>query len=419
MGQSAHPALRRRAGALVATAALGAVSLTGCGSSVADATTTLAAAIGVTVIHSDGSTVAGVDGMHIDPGDVLHTGPGGRADLLTRSRHVYLGSSASLQVVNGAHEALRHGAVVVDAQHGPGLSLDVGGLTVTAADGTAVRAERSATVRVGALAGSTRVVSVAGRSLTVPALRQVVTGGDALSDRTTPLRLTDDDAEAHTVPDLVRADEALVSLARGIDGSGASTTHVVTASWQRPLAPTPPGVARSERVLPIVIAAAGSGDALRRYRAAVSYRTAGGSWGVVAALVGVVASNVVDELAVLERTAPAGRIGNVRQVLAALAASDATTRGGSGGTQVDGGGGNSGGGNSGGGGGGGGGDGSGSGSGPSTSPSPSPTGPVGQLTDTVDNTVGQVLKILPTPTPTPTGLLPSNLTSPLPLPLGP
>jgi hypothetical protein len=415
MGQSAHPAPLWRVCALVAASALGAVTLNGCASSVAAATTTLAAAINVTVVHSNGSAVAGVAGMRLDPGDLVRTGPGGRADLLTRTRHVYVGSDGSLQVLDGARDSLRHGAVVVDAQHGPGLRLDMGGLSVTAVDGTAVRAERSATERVGALAGSTRVVSVAGRSLTVPALRQVVTGGDALPDRATPLRLTDDDAEAHTVPELVRADEALIGVARGIDGTGPATARVVAASWQRPLAPTPTGVAPSERVLPIVIAAAGRGDALRCYHAAVAYRRAGGSWGVVASLVGVAASNVVNELAVLERTAPAGQIGDVRQVLAALAASDAASGGGGGATRVGNGGGNSGGGQ----GGGGSGSGGGSGGGPSSSPSPSPSGTVGQVTDTVNNTVGQVLSVLPSPTPTPSTILPTALTSPLPLPVAP
>jgi hypothetical protein len=418
MGQRAHPGRRRgRRRALLALAALGGgLGLTGCGSSVADASTTLTAAVDATVVHADGDAVAAVAGMQVDPGDVVRTGPAGRADLTTRSRNVYLGSQASLQVLDGAHEALRRGAVVVDAQHGPGLRLDIAGLTVTAADGSAMRAERSVTVRVGALAGDAHVLSAGGRSLTVPALHQVVTGGDALPDSTTPLRLTDDDGEAHAVPTLVRDDRALVNLARGIDGSSAGIARVVTASWHASLDSAPAGVARSERVLPVVIAAAADrGRSVADYRAAVGYRAAGGSWGVVAHLVGVPAVSVVDELAMLERSSPAGRIGDVRQVLAQLAAADGRSGSDGQNTGLSPGAGNG----DGTGNGTRNGDGSGSGPQPSTSPTPSPSGPADQVTGTVDDTVGQVLSILPTPSPSPTGLLPSTLTSGLPLPVAP
>ena len=403
MGQSAHPG---RAYALVAAAALVvATTVTGCSSSLASATTVLTGVVSTTVVHSDGTTAAGVSGLRLRPGDLVRTGPGGRAELVTRTRHVYLGSDASLQVVDGENQQLRHGALVVDAQHGSGLNLRVAGLEVTAPDGAALRAERSVTTRLGALAGTSHVVSSTGRALNLPALRQAVIGGDALPDATTPLRLTDDDGEAHAVPDLVHDDEALNGLARGIDGTGATTATVVTAAWHGPLSRTPSGVGRSERVLPVVIATAGpASDANRRYRSAVALRSAGGSWGVVAHLLGVAADRVVEELAFLEKTQKPGSIGDARQVLAAIArASVATGGAGQGGGSRPG---NTGGGGSGGSGGG--------GSNPTPSPTPSASqGPV----STIDQTVGQVLSLIPTPTSSPTGLLPSNLTSPLPVPL--
>src|SRR4051812_42383879 len=317
MGQSAHPGRTRAA--IAAAGVVAATTVTGCAGSLASATTVLRAVSGASVVHKDGSTAAAVDGLRLRPGDVVRTGTGGRAELVTRARHVYVGSQASVQVLDGEHQQLRHGAMVVDAQGGSSLSLRVAGLEVTAPAGTALRAERSVTVRLGALAGTSHVVSSTGRSLDLASLHQVVVGGDALPELTMPLRLTDDDGESHAVPVLVHDDESLVGLARGIDGTGAATARVVTAAWRGPTARTPAGVARSDRVMPVVIAAAGPRpDAVHRYRTAVSLRTAGASWGVVAHLLGVGASRVVDELAALQRTQPPGSIGNAQQVLAAI-----------------------------------------------------------------------------------------------------
>ena len=387
---------------IAAAGVVAATTVSGCSSSLSSAATVLSGVHAAVVVHTDGSTIAAVDGLRLRPGDVVRTATAGRAELVTRSRRVYLGSEASVQVLDGEHQQLRHGALVVDAQRGSGLDLRVAGLDVSAPAGTALRAERSVTVRLGALAGKSHVVSSTGRSLDLLSLHQVVVGGDALPDLTTPLRLTDDDGEAHAVPVLVHDDESLTGLARGIDGTGRATATVVTAAWRGPTARTPAGVARSERVLPVVIAAAGPpADAVHRYRSAVALRTAGASWGVVAHLLGVGAARVVDELAVLERTQKPGSIGNAQQVLAAI----------TGGAGL-GGGRQSGGGTGGGGGGGSGGGGGGNNPGPTPSPSGS-----GQPIDTIEQTVGQVLSLVPTPTPSPSALVPTDLVSPLPLPL--
>src|SRR4051794_14658516 len=226
MGQSAHPG--RTCAAIAAAGVIAATTITGCSSSLASATTVLAGVTGASVVHPDGSTAAAVNGLRLRPGDVVRTGPGGRAELVTRARQVYVGSQASVQVLDGEHQQLRHGAMVVDAQHGSGLSLRVAGVEVTTPAGTALRAERSVTVRLGgggavvpppagpalraersvtvrlgALAGRSHIVSSTGRSLDLPSLHQVVVGGDALPELTTPLRLTDDDGESHAVPVLV------------------------------------------------------------------------------------------------------------------------------------------------------------------------------------------------------------------------
>jgi len=413
MGQSAHPGRTRAA--IAAVGVVVATTITGCSNSLASATTVLTAVVAASVVHADGSTAAAVDGLRLRPGDVVRTGAGGRAELVTRARHVYLGSQGSLQVLDGGHQQLRHGALVVDSQHGAGLTLNIAGLDVTAPAGTALRAERSVTVRLGALAGGSHVVSATGRSLDLAELHQVVVGGDALPDRTTPLRLTDDDGESHAVPALVHDDQSLVGLARGIDGSGAATARVLTTAWHGPSIHAPAGVARSESVLPVVIAAAGpAAEAAHRYSSAVALRKAGGSWGVVAHLLGVGASRVVDELAVLQRTQKPGTLGNAQQILAAIV--DGAGRSGGGGTAGGGGSGGNGNGGGGGGSGNGGGGGGGGGGGDTPRPTPSPSS-TQQPLDTVSQTVGQVLSLVPTPTSSPTGLLPTNLTSPLPLPL--
>src|SRR3954469_5856368 len=370
MGQRAHPG---RTAVVCAAASLAALPvLTGCGSSVASATTTLHGGLGATVVHVDGSTRPGVEGLRLRPDGVVRTASGGRAELVTGTRTVYLGSSAALQVQDGARQVLRHGALVADAQRGPGLHLQVAGLDVDTPAGSALRAERSVTTRIAALAGSSEVTSSAGRRLAVAGLHQAMVGGDALPDLTSPLRLTDDDGEAHAIPDLVRDDETLNGLARGIDSTGPQTARVVTAAFGPLTAPR--GVGRSERLMPAVIAAAGSADgAKQRYDDATTDRKAGGSWGGVARLVGVRASGVVAALAAFERTQPPGQVGSVAAVLASAGLSTGNRPGAGSNGRHDNGGANGGGDTS------GNHNGGGSGGGGSPSPSPSPSGPGGQV----------------------------------------
>src|SRR2546423_8592141 len=109
MGQSAHLRLRlvpsraaRRVAIGTAASVAAALTVSGCAGSLASATTTLQGVIDVTVVHRSGIEVAAVEGLRLRPGDLVRTGPGGRADLVTRSRHVYLGSEGSVQVLDGA-----------------------------------------------------------------------------------------------------------------------------------------------------------------------------------------------------------------------------------------------------------------------------------------------------------------------------
>src|SRR5438309_5161087 len=92
MGQSAHPGRLRAAIAVGGVVA--ATTVTGCSSSLASAATVLSDVTAATVVHTDGSTAVAVNGLRLRPGDVVRTGPTGRAELVTRSRRVYLGSAA-------------------------------------------------------------------------------------------------------------------------------------------------------------------------------------------------------------------------------------------------------------------------------------------------------------------------------------
>lgn len=272
------------------------------------AVTSVAAASDAQIVHPDGRIAPATAGMPVRAGDVLQTGNTGSADLRTRSRDVYVGPNAAVFVRNGAEQQLRTGTVVVDAQRGPGLRLDVAGDRVAIPSGAATEAARSVTVRVGALAGTAVLTAATGRHLTIRPLSQAVVTGDALPTATTVLQLTDSPAEARAVPGLVHDDRALQTLAAGIDATAPATAAAVDAAWGGTLAPRPVGAPRSEAVLPVVIADATSvgGTAQQRYDRVVTWRRAGGSWGVVLHLLDGRTERVLATFAALSRANPAG-----------------------------------------------------------------------------------------------------------------
>src|SRR3954465_2903738 len=109
MGQTVHPG--RRTGWTAAAPALatmgGGLLLSGCSSSVAEAATTLHEPVGVSVVHPEGAVTPGGEGFRRRTGDVGPPSPTGRTELVTRSRVVYVGSQAGVQVVDGATQVLR------------------------------------------------------------------------------------------------------------------------------------------------------------------------------------------------------------------------------------------------------------------------------------------------------------------------
>lgn len=379
----------------------GGVLAAGCGTSpLGDAATTLRAARQVTIVAPDGRRSPGTAGTVVRPGDEIVTGPGGAAALVTRDRTVYLPAGSALRIGDGTHQSVQHGSAVVDARAGDGETVEVAGYRVAVPGGAATRIDGGVTLRVGTLVGAAAVTAPGGARLRIPALAQVLLGGDSLPAGTTALHLTDDAAEAAAAPALVRDDELLGDLARGLDGSGTATARTVQAAWQtgagasaqaRAAGRDAAGTRISDQVLPVVLArAAGAGPAVvSDYADAVRWRAQGGSWGVIAHRLGIGATRAADELAALQRL-PHG--GLARVVTAAVAAATRVGTAAAGGhagsagapgpsgsssspTRRTGG--------------------QGSGSNPTPTPSPSPSGPVQHLVGSVGKTVRKVLKSLP------------------------
>jgi hypothetical protein len=390
---------------LLVAAAGTVVVLTRGAAPLAQAPTAVAAAHDATVITADGRSTPARAGQRVPDGAVVRTGRSGSAELVTRRRAVYLEHSGAVAVINGGSQQLRTGDAVVDALNGPPLHLDLAGDDLSVPSGSATEAQRSVSVQVGSLAGPAEITSATGQRLAIPSLAQAVIAGDALPAATTPLHLNDDAAETAAVPALVSDDVTLNDFARGINSSGGAAVHVIETGWSGATSAMPHGVTSSERVLPMVIADATSGAGgtrQARYDRVVWWRRAGGSWGVVVALLKSDASAVEATFDTLQRHQPAGQIGTVSiQALshAAIRTGQAATKritgsrvsittpsappGGSGGGHHGG----------------------------NPTPTPTPTtGPVTKVVGTVQGVVGTVLGLLPvTPPPTPLPIPSSGL----------
>jgi hypothetical protein len=330
MGRTGHPAILLGVTSVLVAAVGTSVALTRGPGPVAKAPTTLAHVSHAQLLSPSGAAVPARSGQRVPNGAVVRTGRGGSAQLVTRGRVVYLAGSAALAVVNGAHQQLRHGRAVVDAQRGPGLQVDLAGDRLDVPDGSAVEATRQVSVVVGSLAGPSVITNASARRLTVPRLSQAAINGDALPTSTAPLHLTDDAVESQVVPTLVNDDEALKTLASGIDNSGPSTATVIQSAWRGTPVAQPAPMSRGDQVLPMVIASAtaGNGGTLQaRYHHVVSWRRAGGSWGVVLHLLAGNAAAVEQALTDLEQAQPAGQVGNPIRLAQAAAALPGTQSG--------------------------------------------------------------------------------------------
>jgi hypothetical protein len=318
MGRTGHSALIIGISASAVFGAGIAVTLTRGDGPVARAETTLGPVRDASVVSANGLSLAAHAGTLLASGDVVSTGPTGNAQLLTRGRITMLASNAVLAVRDGAHQQLRTGTAVIDAQEGPTLTLAIAGDTLVVPSGSATEADRAAAVRIGSLAGPAGVTNGSGRHLSLAPLWQATINGDALPGAPTPLQLSDvksvRDAEARAVPQLVADNLAMEALARGINSTGNSTAHVVEAGWSGTLVSRGVGVSRSDQVLPVVIADAttpAGGSAQERYDRVVGWRAEGGSWGVVIHLLSARAAQIADTLHSLQQTEKTGTVGKI------------------------------------------------------------------------------------------------------------
>ncbi|MGZ6791659.1 MAG: hypothetical protein ACXVFV_01810 [Mycobacteriales bacterium] len=255
----------------------------------ASAATTVASVRNAVIRLADGTERTAAVGDRLPRGAQLRTGTDGGAQLSTAGREVYVGALSTVDVRDGVSQSLERGQVMVDARRGPRLSLATRAGDVTAASGALVRVETLAVfLRTGVFDGAADVTPL-GRRLTtpVPALHQVQVPYAGTPGPVTALALRDDRWEARLAADLVGADQDLTRLADSLGGaSGAALVTAAPAALRT--TPAAPGAARGEQALAVALAQAATvgsdpADTLATISSARGY---GGSWGVIAALVG-------------------------------------------------------------------------------------------------------------------------------------
>lgn len=309
-------------GAVVLSAGLlASLALTALDRDTADAATVLTSARQVDVTLSDGTPVELADGDEVPRGATVTTKAGGAAQLTTRGREVLLGASTAVTVVDGARQELRRGLVLVDATDAPGVEVGTTAAAVRVAGDALTRLERGqAAVRVAVFRGDTDVRS-AGRAgtRTVEELFQVQVPYGGLTGSTTPLVLTGDAWEQRYALDLVQDDRGLRALSAGLDASATDAEAVLTtvpAGLRVAAVSADPGASRGETLVSYLLATAAERGGERvddRYSTVRGYRRAGGSWGVVAALVDAGAdgaSSALDALLAPDGTLVAGPEGD-------------------------------------------------------------------------------------------------------------
>ena len=280
------------AGLLAATLVAG-LALVARGPDPARAATFLTDPRAVTLTLVDGTATNPTGRTRVPSGATVSTAPGGSVGLSTADRTLLLGSDTAVTVLDGTRERLVRGLVMVDARRAGDLALDAGAATVRTPRGSLVRVERSLLLRVASFRG-TPTVQPTGRKTRadVTALHQVQVPYGGLPGRVTALALTRDGWERRFAQDLVTVDVDLNRLAAGLDGDASSRAAVaVPASFVAAL-PVPAGFTASEQALSYVVAQASRAPGLGAYARVRALRDEGGSWGVVAALVGADAAAV-------------------------------------------------------------------------------------------------------------------------------
>lgn len=389
--------------ALLAGVLLTAVGVAALRTDTASAETVLARGADAVVELPDGTSRPAVEGERVPLGATVRAGRTG-AELRTREREVHLGADTGVTVLDGVRQVLRSGFVLVDASDAPGLELRTDAGTVTSSDDSLVRVDGGPLVRVGVLRGDEAAVRAVDRRATtqVDTYFQVQVPRGGLPGSATPFVLSPgDEYEAKLASDLVAADTALNALASRLDAQGR-VGQVVLSSLREQVAPAADALG-SEHALGYLIAAAAPDDAAlaARYERVRSLRSAGGSWGIVAAIVDAGVGRVGAALdALLDPGTVPVVAGGTLDVGAALGlgsggsdsdaasgdgpGSDGPDSGGRSDTRDDGDGGTG-----------------------TTSPTPSPTaGPTQPVEEAVTTVVETILDLLPSPSPSSLPLLP-------------
>jgi hypothetical protein len=274
------------AGALAVLTASSVVVATHTGDAAA-ATTVVVSVRDAALQLADGTTRPLVEGDSIPRGGQVRTGPGGGAELRTEGRSTYLGALSTLDVLDGVRQSLRRGQSMVDSRRGPRLQLTTLAGSVAIRPGSLARVETASALRLGVFEGLASVTATDRRGATgVAALHQVQVPYGYVPGRITPLALKDDAWESRLASDLVSADIDLGHLASALSGpSGVALLNAVPASFR--VATAAAGAVGGEQALQAAIAQTATVGAVDdRLPTVVTGRADGGSWAVVAALVG-------------------------------------------------------------------------------------------------------------------------------------
>ncbi|MCU1588681.1 MAG: hypothetical protein JWN31_2174 [Frankiales bacterium] len=256
------------------------------------------------IVYADGTERAATIGAKLPGGASLRTGDGGGARITTDGRDVYIGALSTVTVVDGVHQTLQRGLVMIDAHSGPALTLatSVGAGTVNAPTGSLARVEQNVgTLRL-AVYRAEASITAQGRQATrtVSALHQVLVPYGGVPESPTALALTIkngvyDTWEQRLAADLVQADVDLNSFALGLNGNdGLLVISAAPASLRENLQGR-----RGEQALTVAVAQkarANAGDVSKNLVEVQRDRSDGGSWGVVAAIVRATVSDVTSVL---------------------------------------------------------------------------------------------------------------------------
>ncbi|MCW2544661.1 MAG: hypothetical protein JWM40_2213 [Frankiales bacterium] len=256
------------------------------------------------IVLADGSQRSATIGARLPNGAVLRTGQGGGARLTTGARDVYVGAGSTLAIIDGVHQTLERGQVMVNATDGPALTLatTAGAGTVSTPVGTLARVEQNvSTLRLAVYRGAASITAE-GRSAssTVTALHQVRAPYGGVPGPQTALALTlrngvHDQWEQSLVADLVQSDIDLNSFATALDGADG---QVVIDAAPISLRESTLQGRLGERALTVAVAQ--KARLFQQVDANLARverdRGDGGSWGVVAA---IVRANVTDVTGVL------------------------------------------------------------------------------------------------------------------------